>query len=134
MSDPSELVWERTWPPRSSILVLAFAGYFDAASAATGALDHLIEFTRATRLASIDGEEFFDAQQVRPQVVLEDGVTRTIVWTENAIHANDETGAAAGHALVLLSGTEPHYRWRQFSDLVIEVADRTGAQVVVTLG
>jgi predicted ATP-grasp superfamily ATP-dependent carboligase len=130
----SELVWEREWPARSSILVLAFAGYFDAASAATGAVDHLIEFTRATRLASIDGEEFFDAQQVRPQVVLEDGITRTIVWTENAIHANDETGAGAGHGLVLLSGIEPHYRWRYFSDLLVEIAEHTSAQVVVTLG
>ena len=87
--------------------MLAFAGYFDAASAATGAVDHLIEFTGASRLASIDGDPFFDAQQVRPQVVLEDGVTRTIEWPENTIHANDETDA--GRELVLLSGIEPHY-------------------------
>ena len=82
-------------------------GYFDAASAATGAVDHLIEFTGATRLATIDGDPFFDAQQVRPHVVLEDGVTRTIVWPENTIHANDELGrrpgarAAVGHRAAL---------------------------------
>ena len=132
MSEVGELVWEREWPPRTSILVLAFAGYFDAASAATGAVDHLIEFTDASRLAFIDGDPFFDAQQVRPQVVLEDGVTRTIVWPENTIHANDETGA--GRELVLLSGIEPHYAWRRFTDLIVEVAQHTGAQVVVTLG
>ena len=128
----SELEWEREWPGRTSILVVAFAGYFDAASAATGAVDHLIEFTDATRLASIDGDPFFDAQQVRPHVVLEDGVTRTIVWPENAVHANDESGA--GRELVLLSGIEPHYRWRQFTGLLVEVAEHTGAQVVITLG
>ena len=103
----SELIWEREWPARTSILVVAFAGYFDAASAATGAVDHLIEFTGATRLASIDGDPFFDAQQVRPHVVLEDGVTRSIVWPENTVHANDESDA--GRELVLLSGIEPHY-------------------------
>ncbi len=128
----SELEWEREWPGRTSILVVAFAGYFDAASAATGAVDHLIEFTDATRLASIDGDPFFDAQQVRPHVVLEDGVTRTIVWPENAVHAND--GSDAGRELVLLSGIEPHYRWRQFTGLLVEVAEHTGAQVVITLG
>jgi proteasome assembly chaperone (PAC2) family protein len=128
----SELAWEREWPGRTSILVLAFAGYFDAASAATGAVDHLIEFTGATRLASIDGDPFFDAQQVRPHVVLEDGVTRTIVWPENSVHANDESDA--GRELVLLSGIEPHYRWRQFTGLLVEVAEHTGAQVVITLG
>jgi proteasome assembly chaperone (PAC2) family protein len=132
----SELEWEREWPARTSILVLAFAGYFDAASAATGAVDHLIEFTGATRLATIDGDPFFDAQQVRPHVVLEDGVTRTIVWPENAIHANDANsdGSDAGRELVLLSGIEPHYAWRRFTNLVVEVAQHTGAQVVVTLG
>ena len=26
----TDLVWERDWPPRTSILVLAFAGWFDA--------------------------------------------------------------------------------------------------------
>ena len=128
----SELEWEREWPGRTSILVVAFAGYFDAASAATGAVDHLIEFTDATRLASIDGDPFFDAQQVRPHVVLEDGVTRTIVWPENAVHANDESDA--GRELVLLSGIEPHYHWRRFTGLLVEVAEHTGAQVVVTLG
>ena len=124
----SELVWEREWPGRTSILVVAFAGYFDAASAATGAVDHLIEFTDATRLASIDGDAFFDAQQVRPQVVLEDGVTRSIIWPENTVHANDQSDA--GRELVLLSGIEPHYHWRQFTGLLIEVAQQTGAQVV----
>jgi predicted ATP-grasp superfamily ATP-dependent carboligase len=130
MSD--ELIWEREWPARPSILVLAFAGYFDAANAATGAIDHLIEHTDATRLATIDGDAFFDAQQVRPHVVLEDGVTRTIVWPENTAYANDE--AAAGRELVLLSGIEPHYHWRRFTDLLIEIAEHTGAQVVITLG
>jgi hypothetical protein len=137
VSETGELVWEREWPPRTSILVLAFAGYFDAASAATGAVDHLIEFTGASRLASIDGDPFFDAQQVRPQVVLENGITRTIEWPENAIHANDansEGGSDAGRELVLLSGIEPHYGWRRFTDLIVEVAQHTGAQVVVTLG
>jgi proteasome assembly chaperone (PAC2) family protein len=128
----SALTWDREWPPRPSILVLAFAGYFDAASAATGAVDHLIELTGATRLASIDGDSFFDSQQVRPEVVLEDGVTRSIVWPENAIHATDQP--VASRELVLLSGIEPHYAWRRFSDLIVDVAQRTGAQVVVTLG
>ena len=41
----SDLIWEREWPAQTSILVLAFAGYFDAALAATGAMDHLVAHT-----------------------------------------------------------------------------------------
>jgi predicted ATP-grasp superfamily ATP-dependent carboligase len=127
-----DLVWEREWPAQTSILVLAFAGYFDAAVAATGAVDHLIEHTGASRLAHIDSDRYFDAQQVRPQVTLEDGITRRITWPQNVVHANDTT--AVGRELVLLSGIEPHYHWRDFAALLVEVATTTAAQVIVTLG
>lgn len=128
----SDLTWDREWPAQTSILVLAFAGYFDAALAATGAVDHLIEHTGATQLAHIDSDRYFDAQQVRPQVTLEDGVTRRITWPENVVHANEES--AVGHELVLLSGIEPHYHWRDFAALLVDVATTTAAQVIVTLG
>ncbi len=128
----NELIWEREWPAQTSILVLAFAGYFDAALAATGAIDHLAAHTGATRRAHIDSDRFVDAQQVRPQVTLEDGVTRKITWPENAVHANEST--AVGRELVLLSGIEPHYHWRDFAALLIDVATTTAAQVIVTLG
>jgi predicted ATP-grasp superfamily ATP-dependent carboligase len=127
-----DLVWEREWPPRTSIMVVAFSGYFDAASAATGAVDHLVETTAATRLARIESERFLDFQQTRPLVVLEDGVTRRVTWPENVIHANED--GAVGRELVLLSGIEPHYEWRRFADLVIDVARDTAAQLVITLG
>ena len=44
------------------------------------------------------------------------------------------TKSDTGQELVLLSGIEPHYRWRHFTDLLVEVAEHTGAHVVVTLG
>jgi predicted ATP-grasp superfamily ATP-dependent carboligase len=133
-SQPSagDLVWERPWPAQTSILVLAFAGYFDAALAATGAVDHLVTHTGATRLAHIDSDRYFDSQQVRPQVTLEDGVTRRITWPENVVHANEQS--AVGRELVLLSGIEPHYHWRDFSRLLVDLASTAAAQVIVTLG
>ncbi|HEX5586480.1 MAG TPA: PAC2 family protein, partial [Acidimicrobiia bacterium] len=75
---------------------------------------------------------FIDAQQVRPHVSLEDGVTRVITWPENVVHANEES--AVGRELVLISGIEPHYAWRDFVDVLIELSSTTAAQVVVTLG
>jgi len=127
----TDLVWERDWPERTSTLVLAFSGWFDAASAATGAVDHLIAHTGATRLAHIDSERFLDAQQVRPHVSITDGVTRTITWPDNTIYASTDDD---GHELVLLSGIEPHYAWRDFADLLVELATATSAQLVISLG
>jgi hypothetical protein len=64
--------------------------------------------------------------------VLEDGVTRTIVWPDNVVHITNRGGA--GRDLVLLSGIEPYVRWRQFCALLLEVAERAGCEMVVTLG
>jgi predicted ATP-grasp superfamily ATP-dependent carboligase len=36
--------------------------------------------------------------------------------------------------LILLTGTEPSFRWRTFGQLVVELAEAIGAQLVVTLG
>jgi proteasome assembly chaperone (PAC2) family protein len=114
------------------VLVAAFAGYFDAASASTGALDWLVEHSGATRLAHIEPDDFFDFQQLRPQVVLEDGVTRQIVWPENIVHVTEHLGP--DRDLVMLSGIEPHVHWRQFCAVLLDVADRASCEMVVTLG
>lgn len=128
----TDLVWEREPAARRCVLVAAFAGYFDAASASTGAIDWLVEHFGAARLAHIEADEFFDFQQLRPHVVLEDGVTRKIVWPENVVHVTERLGSERD--LVMLSGIEPHVHWRQFCAVLLDVASRAGCEMVVTLG
>jgi hypothetical protein len=128
----SDLVWDGVPAVRRPVLVTAFAGYFDAASASTGAVDWLVDHHHATRLAHIEADEFFDFQQLRPQVVLENGVTRRILWPENVAHATDRSGE--GRDLVLVSGIEPFVRWRRFCDILLEIARRTNCELLVTLG
>ena len=113
-------------------MVVAFEGWFDAASAATGAVDHLVEHTDATPIAQIDSERFIDAQQVRPLIENCDDGTRRITWPENVVHETD--GLTPAPELVLLSGVEPHYLWRSFADVLLEVSARTTSTVIVTLG
>lgn len=132
MSGADDLVWERPWRGRTATIVVAFAGWFDAASAATGAVQHLIEFSGATRLAHITDDRYVDVQQNRPRIVLRDGITRTVEWPENVLYATE--GSPDGHELVLLAGVEPHYAWREFAGQVIAVALGTDARLVVTLG
>lgn len=127
------LVWEREPELARPVLVTALAGYFDAGSASTGAVDWLVDHHDAARLARIEAEEFFDFQQVRPHVVLEDGMARRIVWPESVVHATGRA-AVAGRDLLLFSGIEPHFHWRRFCALLLDVADRTGCEMIVTLG
>lgn len=114
------------------MLVLAFAGLFDASSAATGAIEWLVRQRDGDPIARIDPEQFYDFQQVRPRVVLDDEANRRIAWPEIVAHATRRRGGERD--LLLLSGAEPHYRWRTFTELVREVAERARVEMVVSLG
>jgi predicted ATP-grasp superfamily ATP-dependent carboligase len=117
---------------RDPVLVCGFAGWNDAGEAATMAIRHLAATCDARPFASIDAEEYFDFSQVRPHVRLADGVTREIVWPHGELLAAPLAGARRD--LVLLLGIEPQLRWRTYARQVTEVAQRLGAQLVITLG
>lgn len=127
----TELVWDAEPNTERPLVVLAFRGLFDAASAATNAVNWVRERARSSLVAHIDPEMLFDFTQERPSVrVLPDG-RREIVWPENEFHVlrfDDRRD------LVVCSGTEPHLRWRSFSEHVLSIAQRCGAEMVVTLG
>lgn len=117
---------------RDPILVAAFHGWNDAGDAATFAATHLGRVWSASKFASIDPEEFYDFQAVRPQVQLEDGETRSITWPTNEFSAAVIPGA--DHDVLLLIGTEPNLRWRTFTNLVVGVAKSHGVGLVITFG
>jgi proteasome assembly chaperone (PAC2) family protein len=127
------LAWEGDPPQlRSPTLVAAFAGWNDAAGAATAALEAVAMSVGAEPLAQIDPEEFFDFQVSRPTIRLTEGQTREVDWPQNAFYA--APAPAAERDLVLLSGIEPNLRWRGFAKAVLDVAERLGVEMVVTLG
>jgi proteasome assembly chaperone (PAC2) family protein len=112
--------------------VCAFKGWNDAADAASSALTFVGASLRARRFATIDPEEFYDFQATRPRIKLTEGRTREIVWPEVELY--EARVPRAPRDLVLLSGTEPSFRWRTFGKVVVEVTEALGTQLVVTLG
>jgi len=127
------LAWEAQPPSlRSPMMVCAFAGWNDAAGAATTALTTAADSLDAELIAQVDPEEFFDFQANRPTISLNEGQTREIEWPGNVLLA--ATPAGAERDLVLLAGTEPNLRWRTFSEGLAETAESLGIEMVVTLG
>jgi len=125
--------WE-TDPPelRSPTLVCAFAGWNDAASAATTALEAVAASLDSEVVARIDPEEFYDFQVNRPTIRLVEGQTREIDWPANTLLA--VRVPTAERDLVLLSGVEPNIRWRTFADSIVGAAQRLGVEMIVSLG
>ena len=52
----------------SPVVIAAFEGWNDAADAASGVVDHLMEVWHARVVGAIDPEEFYDFQVNRPLV------------------------------------------------------------------
>ena len=117
---------------RSPVLVAAFRGWNDAGDAASFAAQHLVATWGGKKIASLDPEDFFDFQAVRPQVRLVDGTTREISWPANDFYAARLENAP--HDVLILIGTEPNTRWRSFSSLVVDVARSHDVKMVITLG
>ena len=117
---------------RDPILIAAFRGWNDAGDAATFAASHLGRVWSAEKTASIDPEEFYDFQAVRPHVRLIEGTTREISWPSNEFFAAKLAGSSKD--AIILVGTEPNTHWRKFTSLIVDTADRHQVSLVITLG
>jgi proteasome assembly chaperone (PAC2) family protein len=117
---------------RRPVLVAAFRGWNDGGQGATLAAGYLAKQWGAEQFASIDPEQFYDFQAMRPQVSLEDGLTRKLEWPDNSFFHARIPGS--DRDAVILLGTEPNLRWKTFSGLVLGLAHDLGVERAVTFG
>ncbi|MFZ9291659.1 MAG: PAC2 family protein [Ilumatobacteraceae bacterium] len=131
MARPTHVRWIGETPTLTSpVIVAAFTGWNDAADAASNAVTNLVEGWGARLLAEIDPEEFTDFATTRPRVRLREGGRRVIDWP--AVRLWHVRGA--GGDVVLMLGPEPSTRWKLFSRVVLAVAEKLGASMMLTLG
>jgi len=117
---------------RRPVLIAAFRGWNDGGQGATLGGGYLAKQWDAESFAEIDPENFYDFQAVRPNVSLEDGLTRKLEWPSNTfLHAPIP---GLDRAAVILLGVEPNLRWKTYSGLVLELVQDLGIELVVTLG
>src|SRR6516162_1482830 len=65
---------------RNPVVVAAFAGWNDAADAATTAVKFLIDRWKPLKFAEIEAEEFYVSTETRPTISIKKGVSRAISW------------------------------------------------------
>ena len=106
----AELNWdERPTDLRDPVMVAAFGGWNDAASAASNAIVFLGERFGARRIAAIDPEEFYDFQSTRPLVDLTAGDgSSTLMWPE--VELLTARPPDSRHDLLLVAVAEPSMR------------------------
>jgi proteasome assembly chaperone (PAC2) family protein len=116
----------------NALVIAAFEGWNDAGEAASEAVSHLLVGWRATLLASIDPEDYYDFQYNRPHVGFNSEGGRELSWRTTSIwHCQ---AGPADRDVVLVTGIEPNLRWRAFCDEMLDYLTGIGATTLVTLG
>ncbi len=109
-------------------LVAAFDGWVDSGSAATTALGTLV--TDARIVARFEADRLFDYRARRPTLDILDGRLTEIVWPELVLR-----GTRVGERdLLILTGAEPDYRWREFADAIVDLVRQLGVVEWISLG
>jgi len=127
-----QLVEHQSPDLRDPVLLVAFAGWNDAAETATTATKLLIRQWNAEVCAEILAEEFFVFTETRPQVRGADAAHRQITWPQTRFFA--ARVPESGRDFLILLGTEPQLRWKTFVQILLDYATAHGVSFVLSLG
>jgi proteasome assembly chaperone (PAC2) family protein len=116
----------------SPVVIMAFAGWNDAASSATNAARFIVRRLGARRFASLPSEPYYAFTDTRPTVRSSPSGSRVIQWPANEFfYARNPVGP---HDVVVGIGVEPNLRWATYASAFAELIARLNADLVVTLG
>ena len=120
LRDPGDLV--------APLLVASFDGWVDAGAAATVAAAHLA--ADAATIATFDTDRLYDYRARRPTLEIADGRPDRLTWPELSLRRT----RLGERDLLVLSGPEPDYRWRELEAAAVELARRLDVAGWISLG
>ena len=120
LDEPDDLV--------EPVLVAAFDGWIDAGGAATTAVDLLA--TGGAVIATFEGDTLFDYRARRPTLQIIDGRLTELTWPALTLRRS----RIAEKDVLVLSGAEPDFRWRELADDLVELVRRLGIAEWISVG
>jgi proteasome assembly chaperone (PAC2) family protein len=117
---------------RSPIMILAFSGWNDAGEAASAALEHLASIWPVQAIGEFDTEEFYDYQNNRPIVSVDESFNRSLTWPTTTVRGVSLPNY--DRDLILVSGVEPSLKWRSFVGQLLDLGEDLDISMVVCLG
>jgi len=112
----------------SPIVVAAFDGWVDGGRAGTLAADQLAEGGHA--IATFDTDRIYDYRARRPTLQIINGKLMDLDWPQLRLVAT----RIGERDLLVLTGAEPDYLWRQLQTDVVGLAKELGVVTWVSLG
>ncbi|WIG58503.1 MAG: hypothetical protein OJF49_001249 [Ktedonobacterales bacterium] len=124
----------------NAILIGAFAGWNDAASAASWAVKFLINHWEATAFAEIGSADFYDFTETRPRVRISNGAIRRVSWPSTRFYVHraprveGEQERGRQRDVVLMLGDEPQLNWKTYTEAIVRLCQQCQVRDVVLLG
>ena len=110
------------------VLIQALSGWVDVGSAGTLAAARLAG--EGELVATFDTDALFDYRTNRPTLDIFDASMKQLTWPELTVRR----ASFGGRDLLVLTGTEPDLRWKEFASAVREVSLRLGVTQLISLG
>lgn len=110
-------------------MVVAFDAWVDAGSASTLAVGALID-DDAPVVAELDADQLFDYRARRPTLHIIDGRPSRLDWPILAIRRT----RLGERDLLVLTGPEPDFRWRELADDVVTFARSVELEQWISIG
>jgi PAC2 family len=109
-------------------IVVAFDAWVDAGSASSSAATALAEGGEA--VASFESDLLYDYRARRPTLDIVDGRPLRLEWPELAVSYS----RLGGRDVLVLTGPEPDFRWRELANDVVEMARSLSVSQWISLG
>jgi hypothetical protein len=136
LDEPADLV--------DPIMIAAFDSWIDSGGASTAAANQLVDAGarargrtpartdrgRSSVVAAFDGDLLFDYRSRRPTLEIVDGKLAELTWPELTIRRS----RLGERDLLVFSGAEPDFRWREFADATVEIVHQLGVGQWISLG
>ncbi len=114
------------------VLIAGFNGWGNALDISKSTVEHLVNVFSAEPFATIDCDEFFRYDDVRPVVNILGGKLKSFSPPGGTFYfAKTPEGESD---LIILVSHEPNYKWQMFTDSLFSLAESLKASMVITLG
>jgi proteasome assembly chaperone (PAC2) family protein len=117
---------------RQPSMVVAFSGWPDAGEASSIAMRALVSALEAEKIAEIDCDPFYVFTEARPITSQPEPGHRVLIWPTSEFYTWRDPDEERD--LVLLQAREPNIRWKEYVDLVMQVAEDFGVTRMIGLG
>ncbi|HEX3243902.1 MAG TPA: PAC2 family protein [Chloroflexota bacterium] len=117
---------------RQPSMVVAFSGWPDAGEASSIAMRALVSALDAEKVAEIDCDPFYVFTEARPITSQPEPGERVLIWPTSEFYTWRDPDEERD--LVLLQAREPNVRWREYVELVLQVAQDFSVTRMIGLG